>query len=47
MAQMGDRPRVRVIRMRKVPFIDSTGLHNLTTLCEMSRREKSRWFSLA
>lgn len=38
MAQMGDRPRVRVIRMRKVPFIDSTGLHNLTTLCEMSRR---------
>lgn len=40
MAQMGDRPRVRVIRMRKVPFIDSTGLHNLTTLCEMSRREK-------
>lgn len=40
MAKMGDRPRVRVIRMRKVPFIDSTGLHNLTTLCEMSRREK-------
>ena len=40
MAQMGERPRVRVIRMRKVPFIDSTGLHNLTTLCEMSRREK-------
>ena len=40
MAQMGDRPRARVIRMRKVPFIDSTGLHNLTTLCEMSRREK-------
>lgn len=40
MDQMGDRPRVRVIRMRKVPFIDSTGLHNLTTLCEMSRREK-------
>ena len=40
MAQMGDRPRVRGIRMRKVPFIDSTGLHNLTTLCEMSRREK-------
>ena len=40
MAQMGDRPKVRVIRMRKVPFIDSTGLHNLTTLCEMSRREK-------
>ena len=40
MAQMGDRPKVRVIRMRKVPFIDSTGLHNLTTLCEMSHRER-------
>ena len=40
MAQMGDRPRVRIIRMRRVPFIDSTGLHNLTTLCEMSQREK-------
>ena len=40
MAQMGDRPKVRIIRMRKVPFIDSTGLHNLTTLCDMSRREK-------
>ncbi len=39
MAQMGDRPRVRVVRMRRVPFIDSTGLHNLTTLCDMSRRE--------
>ena len=26
--------------MRKVPFIDSTGIHNLTTLCEMSQKEK-------
>lgn len=40
MAQMGERPRVRIIRMRKVPFIDSTGIHNLTTLCEMSRRQR-------
>ena len=40
MAQIGDRPRVRIIRMRKVPFIDSTGIHNLTTLCEMSHRSK-------
>lgn len=39
MAQMGDRPLVRIIRMRKVPFIDSTGIHNLTSLCEMSQRE--------
>ncbi|MDY5434086.1 sulfate permease [Bacteroides pyogenes] len=41
MAQIGDRPNVRIIRMRKVPFIDSTGIHNLTTLCEMSQREKT------
>ena len=40
MAQLGDRPKVRIIRMRKVPFIDSTGIHNLTSLCEMSQKEK-------
>ena len=39
MAQMGDRPRVRIIRMRKVPFIDSTGIHNLENLCRMSQKE--------
>jgi SulP family sulfate permease len=39
MANMNDHPKVRVIRMRRVPFIDSTGIHNLQTLCEMSRRE--------
>jgi SulP family sulfate permease len=33
------RPRVRIIRMRKVPFVDSTGIHNLTNLCLMSQRE--------
>ena len=41
MTQLGDRPKVRIIRMRKVPFIDSTGIHNLTTLCEMSQKEKT------
>ena len=39
MAQLGDRPKIRIIRMRKVPFIDSTGIHNLTTLCHMSQNE--------
>ncbi len=39
MAQLGDRPKVRIIRMRKVPFIDSTGIHNLTTLCRMSKKD--------
>ncbi len=40
MAQMGDRPKVRIIRMRKVPFIDSTGIHNLTNLCLLSKKER-------
>lgn len=35
----GETPQVRVIRMRKVPFIDSTGLHNLENLCRQSQRE--------
>jgi SulP family sulfate permease len=34
MNDVGTIPSVRVIRMRKVPFIDSTGVHNLTNLCE-------------
>ena len=33
------RPKVRIIRMRKVPFVDSTGIHNLTNLCLMSQQE--------
>ena len=40
MARLGDRPKVRIIRMRKVPFIDSTGIHNLENLCLMSQKEK-------
>ena len=39
MASFGDRPKVRIIRMRKVPFVDSTGIHNLTNLCIMSKNE--------
>ncbi len=39
MAQLGDRPKIRILRMRKIPFIDSTGIHNLTTLCKMSQKE--------
>ena len=39
MIRIGDRPKVRIIRMRKVPFVDSTGIHNLTNLCRMSQRE--------
>lgn len=38
MQDLTDLPKVRVIRMRKVPFIDSTGLHNLETLCVNSKK---------
>jgi len=34
MNDVGKHPAVRIIRMRKVPFIDSTGVHNLTNLCK-------------
>lgn len=39
MSRLGDRPKVRIVRMRRVPFIDSTGIHNLTTLCKMSQKD--------
>ncbi|MBQ2025696.1 MAG: sulfate permease [Paludibacteraceae bacterium] len=39
MHSLGDKPKVRIIRMRKVPFIDSTGIHNLESLCHQSKRE--------
>ena len=39
MSRLGDRPKIRIIRMRRVPFIYSTGIHNLTTFCEMSQKE--------
>ena len=39
MHNMGDKPMVRIIRMRHVPFIDSTGIHNLETLISSSRSE--------
>ncbi|MCM1051874.1 MAG: sulfate permease [Paenibacillus sp.] len=36
---LGRKPKVRIIRMRKVPFIDSTGIHNLETLIKSSQEE--------
>lgn len=38
-SSMRERPLVRIIRMRKVPFIDSTGIHNLETLIKSSQQE--------
>jgi SulP family sulfate permease len=39
MASMQQQPKVRIIRMRKVPFIDSTGIHNLINLISMSHKD--------
>jgi len=39
MGRMPRRPKVRIIRMRKVPFVDSTGMHNLENLVAMSRQQ--------
>ncbi len=39
MRQVRDKPLVRIIRMRKVPFMDSTGLHNLQSFFRMSKKE--------
>ena len=35
-----EKPKIRIIRMRKVPFIDSTGLHNLRSLYRLSQNSK-------
>lgn len=40
MREIGERAKIRIIRMRKVPFIDATGLNNLQNLCKKSKREK-------
>jgi SulP family sulfate permease len=39
MKNIGEKPKVRIIRMRKVPFMDSTGLHNLESLLRLSQAE--------
>ncbi len=36
---LGSKPLVRIIRMRKVSFIDATGLHNLEILISSSQKE--------
>lgn len=39
MATLRERPFLRIIRMRRVPFMDSTGLYNLGNLITMSHKE--------
>lgn len=36
---LGEKPKIRIIRMRKVPFMDSTGLHNLESLFRLSKAD--------
>ena len=40
--RMGDHPEVRIIRMRKVPFMDSTGANNLKNLIKMSENDNTK-----
>lgn len=40
MRDLHGHSHIRIIRMRKVPFIDSTGLNNLEALCRNSRQER-------
>ncbi len=39
MTRIGDKPKVRIIRMRNVPAIDSTGLDVLERLCKSSKKQ--------
>lgn len=39
MRELGTKANFRIIRMRKVPFMDATGLNNLTNLCTKSKKE--------
>ena len=39
MSRISQKPKVRIIRMRRVPFMDSTGIHNLEILIEQSQKE--------
>ena len=39
MTRFREKPKVRIIRMRKVPFIDSTGIHNLSNICITSKQQ--------
>lgn len=38
-AQFNETPMVRIIRMRKVPFVDATGLHNLEVFVQKSHEQ--------
>lgn len=39
MKSIGDRPKIQILRMRKVPFMDSTGAYNLKNLIESAQKD--------
>ena len=39
MRVLAEKPLVRIIRMRKVPFIDSSGIHNLEIFIQSAKRD--------
>ena len=39
MARVARKPKVLILRMRRVPAIDATGLHALTDVVHRSRRD--------
>ena len=40
--EIGEAPKVRILRMRRVPFIDSTGMKNLRSFCDRSRKHNTQ-----
>ncbi|MDO5017150.1 MAG: SulP family inorganic anion transporter [Porphyromonas sp.] len=42
MRAMSDNPRARIIRMRNVPFVDSTAIHNLKTMIKLHEEAHTR-----
>jgi len=40
MKTISDRNKIQIIRMRKVPFMDSTGAHNLKNLIKSAQKDK-------
>ncbi len=37
---VGERPQVRILRMRRVPFMDATGAHNLKMMVQACHKER-------
>lgn len=42
MRNMPDNPRARIIRMRMVPFVDTTAIHNLKTMIELHKESQTQ-----